>query len=603
MTETTEPRTAPDYTLDRRVVLLTLVAVAIGALGALVADALLHLIDIFTNFFYYQRLSAAHVVPGGNRLGVVAVLVPVLGGLIVGLMARYGSEKIRGHGIPEAIEAILTGSRIEARVALLKPLSAAVALGTGGPFGAEGPIIVTGGAVGSLVAQGFRLSAAERKTLLAAGAAAGMAGIFATPLAAVVLAIEVLLFEWKPRSFIPVAAAAATAWAVRIPLLGAGPLFPLGEHGAVTARVLLACVGLGAAAALAATCASALVYRAEDAFARLPLHWMWWPALGGIVVGVGGLISPRALGVGYETIHDLVAGNLGLGLVTTLLVTKAIIWSVALGSGTSGGVFAPLLIMGGALGALCAELLGAHDPGLWAALGMGAMLGGTMHAPFTAIVFLVEATGDVRLLPPLLVSCVTAAAVAVLGMRHSILTERLARRGRPVTREYIVNPMRLLRVEDVMQRDVPTIPATLAVDQLFHRVLHEDPLYGRRNGWPLVDDAGRLVGMLTRSDLVRALETTDDDRQQTAADLGSRTLVVAHPDELLATAADRMLRADVGRLPVVRRDDSQALVGNLGRAEILGAWLQAARDERDRDPGWIARGAARVRRALATRQG
>jgi H+/Cl- antiporter ClcA/CBS domain-containing protein len=546
-------------------------AAVIGVASAFVALALSKLIGFFTNLFYYQHLSLREFTsPAGHHLGWLAVFIPVIGGLIIGLMARYGSEKIRGHGIPEALEAILIGrSRMDARVAVLKPLSSALSIGTGGPFGAEGPIIMTGGAFGSLFAQQFRMSAAERKTLLVAGAAAGMAAIFATPVAAVLLAVELLLFEWKPRSFIPVASASAIAGALRVPLLGPGPVFLTRAHGALPMHALLGALMLGLLAGFASGGLTQLVYASEDLFAKLPIHWMWWPALG----------------VGYDVIRDLLNGRLIGVFLLGLLVTKAVIWAVALGSGTSGGVLAPLLIMGGALGALAAPWLGA-DAGLWAALGMGAMMGGTMRAPFTAIAFILELTQDVNLVPGLLIACVAADAVTVLLMKRSILTEKLERRGHHVMREYIVNPLHLLRVQDVMEKDVPAVPAALLVDGLFDRLADEDPVMARRQEWPLVDDGNRLVGLLTRGDLVRAFGR-DDSEGFSVFDIGSQHLVVAYPDELLEEATAKMIAHDIGRLPVVDRADPTKLLGLLGRAGVMAVWMHATRDEHARDSGWL----------------
>src|SRR6185436_14396492 len=454
-----------DFTASPRVLVVTVMAVFVGIASAFVALALTKLISLFTNIFYYQRVSFGEFTsPAAHHLGLWAVFIPVIGGLLIGLMARYGSEKIRGHGIPEALEAILIGqSRMEAKVAVLKPLSSALSIGTGGPFGAEGPIIMTGGAFGSLFAQGFHLTAAERKTLLVAGAAGGMAAIFATPIAAVLLAVELLLFEWKPRSFIPVASAAAVAGALRVPLMGAGPVFATPGHPPLAFFGLLSALILGLAAGFGSGALTRLVYASEDFFEKIPIHWMWWPTIGGLVVGLGGLLYPRALGVGYDVIRDLLNARLIGTFVLGLLITKAIIWAIALGSGTSGGVLAPLMIMGGALGALVGPWLPGGDPGAWAALGMGAMLGGTMRAPFTAIAFMLEVTHDVNLLPAMLVACVAADAVTVLLMKRSILTEKMARRGHHVMREYIVNPLHLMRVADVMEKDVPTVPASLPV--------------------------------------------------------------------------------------------------------------------------------------------
>jgi H+/Cl- antiporter ClcA len=347
-----------DFSQSSRIVRLSAMALVIGAASALVAAGLARLIALITNVAYYGALSGAPRSPAANHLGIFAVAVPVLGGLIVGLMARFGSEKIRGHGIPEALEAILIGqSRIEARVAVLKPLSSDIAIGTGGPFGAEGPIIMTGGAFGSLFAQLFHLSAAERKTLLVAGAAAGMSAIFATPLAAVLLAVELLLFEWKPRSFIPVALASIVAAVLRVPLLGAGPVFAVVPHATPGAAELASAFGVGVAAGLLSAAATVTLYAVEDLFARLPIHWMWWPAIGGAFVGAVGLLDPRILGVGYGTIHALLRGEIVGAAVLGLLLAKVIAWVVALGSGTSGGVLAPLLIIGGALGALVAHVM------------------------------------------------------------------------------------------------------------------------------------------------------------------------------------------------------------------------------------------------------
>jgi H+/Cl- antiporter ClcA/CBS domain-containing protein len=573
-----------DFSTDRRVLVLSGMALGIGVISAFVAYALVWLIGVITNLAYYHRLSAAFVSPAANRLGGWAILVPVVGGLIVGLMARYGSEKIRGHGIPEALEAILIGgSRVEAKVAVLKPVSSAVAIGTGGPFGAEGPIIMTGGAFGSLIAQLFHLSSAERKTLLVAGASAGMAAIFATPLAAVLVAVELLLFEWKPRSFIPVAIASVVAAAVRVPLLGPGPIFPVPAHPMPGAEILLAAVAVGLLAGLASGALTWLVYGFEDLFGKLPIHWMWWPILGGVVVGVVGLFDPRVLGVGYDTIHGLLAGKLTGGSAASLLLLKALVWSVALGSGTSGGVLAPLLIMGGGLGALEAPLIPVGDIGLWAMVSMAAMMGGTMRSPLTAILFTVELTHDWNTLPPLLVGAVVAHGVTVLILRRSILTEKVARRGHHLVREYAVDPFEIHRVGEVMDRSVSTIPATMTIAELSRRIAAGDPELNRRQGTPIADSSGHLVGIITRSDLMRAME--NGSTSATVLEAGTRNLVIAYPDEMLRDAVARMLERDIGRLPVVSREDPRRLVGYLGRSGVMRARVRLYEEENVRERG------------------
>ena len=577
-----------DFTRDRRVLMLSLMALVVGAISAVVADALVWLIAVITNVAFYHRFSAVFQSPDRHQLGYWVILVPVAGGLVIGLMARFGSEKIRGHGIPEALEAILFGrSRMSARVAVLKPLSSAISIGTGGPFGAEGPIIMTGGAVGSLFSQLFHLSAAERKTLLVAGAAGGMSAIFSAPVAATLLAVELLLFEWRPRSLIPVALASASAYALRLPLLGTGPIFPVTPHPMPGGAGLLFALLVGIAAGLASGLLTTLVYACEDLFARLPIHWMWWPAIGGLCVGVGGVFEPRVLGVGYETIHGLLRGEILGAALFGILIGKSLVWSIALGSGTSGGVLAPLLMMGGALGALEAGWIPMGDTGMWASISMAAMMGGTMRSPLTAMIFTLELTQDLNLLPALLVGCIAAHGVTVLMLRRSILTEKVARRGYHVMREYGVDPLAVVRVGEVMEKNVTTIPATMKLTELSDRIARHDPAVAHRQGLPIVDDRQLLVGIITRGDVLRALEQ-GADADTSVLEAGNRSLIVAYPDEVLHAAATRMLRHDVGRLPVVSRDHPRQLVGYLGRANLMEGRLRRIEEEHFRERGLTA---------------
>lgn len=588
MTETAErveDRLA-DFTRDKRILLLSLMATIIGAISALVAKALVWLIAVFTNLTFYQRFSSDFVSPANHHLGVFVIFAPIVGGLIIGLMARYGSERIRGHGIPEALEAILFGrSRMDVKVAVLKPLSSAISIGSGGPFGAEGPIIMTGGAIGSLFAQMFHLSAAERKTLLVAGAAGGMSAIFNSPVAAVLLAVELLLFEWRPRSFIPVAVASAVAAVVRVPLLGSGAIFPVTAHAPLGAEGLLIAFFAGIAAGLASGALTALVYLCEDLFGKLPIHWMWWPAIGGVFVGVGGWLDPRVLGVGYDTIHTLLKGELVGVVVIGLLIGKAVVWSISLGSGTSGGVLAPLLIIGGALGAIEGRFIPLGDPGLWAMISMAALMGGTMRSPLTAMIFTLELTHDLNVLPALLVSCIAAHALTVLLLRRSILTEKVARRGFHVSREYSVDPLAVLRVGEVMDHNPPTVPAQMKVSELSDLIANGNPQLSHRQGTLIVDDDGQIAGIITRGDLVRALEKFPAG--STVVEAGTRDLYVAFPDEILHEAVTRMVRHDIGRLPVVRRDNPRTIVGYLGRASIMTARLRRHEEEHYREAGWL----------------
>ena len=574
-----------DFSTDRRVLLLCLLAVPIGAIGAVVAKALLWLISAITDAAFFLRWSSAPLSPSANHLGWWVLAVPAAGSLLVGLMARFGSEKIRGHGIPEALEAILLGrSLIDLKVAILKPLSSALSIGTGGPFGAEGPIIMTGGAFGSIFAQLFHLTAAERKTLLVAGATAGMAAVFATPVAATLLGVELLLFEWKPRSFIPVTVASVVASIARLPMLGAGPIFPVAAHPALSPHLLAVALAVGVIGGLGSGALTALVYACEDLFAKLPIHWMWWPALGGAAVGIGGMIDPRVLGVGYGTIHQLMRGGLAGGSLAVLLLAKGAVWALALGSGTSGGVLAPLLMIGGALGALFGIGVGAGDPGLWAMVGMAAMMGGTMRSPLTGMVFVLELTQDLGALPALLIGSVAALCVTVLLMPRSILTEKLARRGQHIAREYSVDVFERVRVGDVMDRNPPTVPATMTVAELSDLIAKGDSALSRRQGTILLDAAGHLAGVITRSDIVRTLHE-GSAQAKSVLDAASRDIVATTPDETLEAAFRKMTGRGIGRLPVVEEPGSGKVVGYLGRADILAARNRVHEEEDRRERG------------------
>jgi chloride channel protein, CIC family len=528
-----------DFTTTAQVAPISLLAIVIGLLATYVAWLLLKLIGLFTNLFYYQRIDTALSSPAGNHLGFFAVLVPVIGSLIVGLMARYGSERIRGHGIPEAIESILmSGSRVHPRLALLKPISAAISIGSGGPFGAEGPIIMTGGAFGSLIAQFFHLTSAERKTLLVAGAAAGMSATFAAPLSAVLLAVELLLFEWKPRSAIPVALASATAGAARRYILGLGPLFPVPAHPVfIGPEGLLGCLVVGIAAGALSALLTLGVYAAEDTFQKLPIHWMWWPAIGGLFVGIGGLIFPQALGVGYDTIALLLRGNVGFHFILGVLLVKSFIWMISLGSGTSGGVLAPLLMMGAALGGVAGMFLPHFGQGFWPLVSMGAILGGTMRSPFTGIVFAIELTHDLNMLLPLLVASFLAHAFTVLALKRSILTEKISRRGYHLSREYAIDPLEILFVREVMRPE------------------------------------------------------TEPGLSEPPAD----TAVVAYPDDPLRVVVYRMAETGLTRLPVVNPGNPQRLLGTVSLDDLLRARSRNLEEERARER------VLRLRRPLARR--
>jgi chloride channel protein, CIC family len=582
---TRDVRHLGDFSMPHRTLVITGLALPIGAAAAVVAWALLRLIGLITNLVFYHRVATDLIAPGATHHNPLLVLLaPVVGGLVIGLMARYGSEKIRGHGMPEAIEAILMGgSKVPPRVAVLKPVSSAIAIGTGGPFGAEGPIIMTGGAVGSLFAQFLHLTADERKTLLVSGAAAGMAATFNSPLAAVVLAVELLLFEWRPRSLIPVAGAVCVATVIRMPLLGSGALFAVHAALHVVPVDYLLCVASGAASGLLAVLATLLVYGSEDAFHRLPLHWMWWPAIGGLVIGIGGLFVPQALGVGYDIIDAELTGSIGIGLVVGILVVKTLIWSLSLGSGTSGGVLAPMFMIGGALGSLESLVFPHVGAGFWALVGLAGVLGGVMRSPLTGVVFALELTHQWDALLPLVIGAMTAFGVSVLLLKRSVLTEKIARRGYHLTREYDVDPLEVLFVSEVMTSDVLELEGDLTAAEAVE-TLGTPAEAGR--GWrqrlyPVVDADGGLLGVVTRRALLTA--SNQGDGTATTAELMRPPLAVTHGDQTLRYVAELMAVTEVSRMPVVDRDDPRAVIGIVTLSQLLQGRRRDQEEARERE--------------------
>ncbi len=560
----TENHELADHKVDVRMVMLALMATIVGTGGALGAWVLIKLIAVATNLFWFGRLSARAVAITDAHVGLLVVVIPVIGSLLVGLMARFGSAKIRGHGIPEAIETILFGeSRLSLKVALLKPLSSAISIGSGGPFGAEGPIIMTGGAIGSLFAQCFRLSAAERKTLLVAGAAAGMTAIFGTPLAAILLAIEVLLFEWRPRSFVPVMVAVLVSFAWRPLLIGAGAMFPTTALTPAGVWVLPAAGAIGLVVGLQAALLSTCLYRIEDLFHRLPVHWMWWPAIGAVVVGLGGLIDAHVLGAGYASIAALLDGVLPLRIVATLLVVKAMVWLVALGSGTSGGVLAPLLILGGAAGFLLGQWL-PGTPAFWAMIGMAGIMSGAMRAPITGALFAIELTGHFEAAPEAIAAAGTAYAVSVLLMRRSILTEKIARRGRHVLQEYTVDPLDLQQAAQIMT----PAPTTLSGSMTIGAAIAFFAGKAKHRSYPVVDGDGRLLGLVSRSDALRwQIDRADASTTLTDA-VSDAAQPVAYPGTPSGVVADLIVDSGIGRIPIID-PVTRRVVGILSRQDLL----------------------------------
>jgi H+/Cl- antiporter ClcA/predicted transcriptional regulator len=556
-----------------RILRISALSIVIALASGFVAQALTRLIGLITNLSFFGRVSSEFVSPAGNSLGWWVVLVPIGGAIIVGWMARFGSAAIRGHGIPEAMEQILFNkSRIPARLTLLKPISAAISIGTGGPFGAEGPIIATGGALGSVLGQMLETTAEERKILLSAGAGAGMAATFGSPVSAVLLAIELLLFEYRARSIIPVALACATATAVRMSFVGSAPAFAMPVLGEQSGIVLAGYIAIGALVGLASVFVTRSVYWIEDQFEKLPIHWMWWPAIGAVAVGVIGYFEPRTMGVGYDNIDHILSGTLAGRTLIVLCALKFISWSIALGSGTSGGTLAPLFTIGGALGAVLAASGAAIapslglDPRMGALVGMAAMFAGASRALLASVVFAFETTRQPLGLLPLLGGCSAAFLVSRLLMRHSIMTEKIARRGSRVPSDYGAD-----HLEQVLVRDVGLRPVvTLAADRTLASVrawMHSHAPGSTHQGFPVIAAGGSLIGVVTRRDIFDPAR--GDER--ILRELVAHPPIVIHEDDSLRDAADLMVLEKIGRLPVVTRAAPHRLVGIITRSDLLEA--------------------------------
>ena len=586
----------PPATAQFRLVMISFLAAGIGLLAGVIAFLLYRLIGLFTNIAFFGRFSLTFLSPryAVSHLGLWLIPIPVIGGLIVGVMAKYGSSKIKGHGIPEAMEAVLVNrSRIEPRVAILKPISAAIAIGTGGPFGAEGPIIQTGGAVGSLIGQLLHTTASERKVLLACGAAAGMSATFNTPIAGVILAIELLLFEFKSRSFIPLVIASTLATAVHMQLLGSGPMFHVAAMNFDIPRGLPFYLLLGGLCGLAAVGFTRVLYWMEDLFEKLPIDELWWPAIGALGLGIIGYFVPRILGVGYDTIGDILNANLAFSVLMVIMLAKSAALAVSLGSGTSGGLLAPMFMSGAAMGGAFAMALNkvipsAHlSPGAFALVAMGAVFGAASRATFSFIIFAFEITRDYNAVLPLMLVSVIADGVCMLLMpRASIMTEKLARRGLRIPHEYEADVLHYTTVSQTMEQDVPTISGTMKIGELADRIARGEPQVARHHGMFILDDRGKLAAVITRGDVMRALDK-DPSGAITAFEAGSKDLVVTYPDEVLNEASEKMLRNNIGRLPVVERTDDRKVIGYLGRPGIMAARLRRLNDEYVREPGWF----------------
>jgi H+/Cl- antiporter ClcA len=581
-------------TVHRALAFICLIAVGLGVISGLVAPALTHLIGLITNLSFYGRASTSFVSPAQNHLGLLVILIPAAGGILVGIMARWGSKAIRGHGIPEAMESVLEGnSRIPARITLLKPLSAAVAIGTGGPFGAEGPIIATGGAVGSVLGQFLSTTGAERRTLLAAGAASGMAAIFGSPISATLLAVELLLFEYRARSIIPVGLAAAVAAGMRVKFEGGAAIFPMPDFAPVSLTALLLYSVIGIIAGVVAVGVTRAVYWVEDQFEHIPVHWMWWPALGGLAVGLVGYFAPRTLGVGYDNITDILSNKFSMGMMAFLCSMKFVSWAIALSSGTSGGTLAPLLTIGSGVGSLIGGFFVWILPGcgldtrVAGLVGMAALFAGASRALLASVVFAFETTLQPNGLLPLLAGSALACFVARSLMQNSIMTEKIARRGLRIPEDYEADAYLHTKVEEIMDTDITTLPVNMTVSELANRIAEHDARISAFQAWPIINNSSELVGILTRNDLLRALEKPSSGTL-TLLEIGNSSLVVAYPDESVHEAVGRMLTHDIGRLLVVNRSSPKILAGYISRTNLLATRFWKLQHEEVREDGWLS---------------
>ncbi len=578
---------------------VSILAVIIGVLAGFAAELLHQMIGLVTNLVFYQHVSTHIESPLESPLGPLMIFVPAIGGLIIGLMARYGTPLVRGHGIPEAMEAVLLkGSRIHPKVAILKPISAAISIGSGQPFGAEGPIIQTGAAMGSILGQLLHTTTAERKVLLACGSAAGLAATFGTPIAAVIFAIELLLFEFRTRSFIPLVIASTIATAIHIVLLGSAPVFSIGAANFGNPLNLVFFMLLGVLCGGTASLLTRALYRIEDLFHHLPISTYLWPAIGGLFVGVVGYVVPHFIypgvdvfGPGYHIIGNILQSDYAIGFLLVLIVSKGAVWLVALGSGTSGGVLAPVFMIGAALGAVFGLVMQQLFPGMDAApaafamAGMAAVFGSSTRATFASIVFAFEMTQSYEAILPVMLASVVADVVVARLMRTSILTEQLRRSGVLISHEYEADVLEMISVRNVMTEDAVTIPASMTVEALIERINQRDPRLTRHQALLIVDEEDQLCGIITRGDIVKAIEA--GLHQATVLDAGTRELSVAYEDESVREALTRMLTIGVGRMPVVRRGDEGKVTGYLSRGNIMSAYLKQLQEETHIESGWM----------------
>jgi len=557
-----------------RLLYICMLAILNALLVSVIAKVMVMLINIVTGISFHGYATTGEIAPTGNHLGLWVILVPVVGGVIVGIMARFGSMAIRGHGIPEAMEQVLTNqSKIPPIVTLLKPLSAAISIGTGGPFGAEGPIISAGGAFGSLIGQILKISGYERKILLTAGATAGMAAIFGCPVAAIMLAIELLLFEFSPRSIIPVALACITGAAGHLFFFGSQPMFVMPSIPTPDTLQLIIYSVIGAFVGVLSVGTTKIVYAVEDAFDKLPIHWMWWPAIGGLAVGIVGYFAPSTMGVGYDNIRNILSGNLTINVLLVFCFLKFISWAISLGSGTSGGTLAPLFTIGGAMGALIALGVNSLFPSLQLAIpvaaliGMAAMFSGASRALLTSVIFALETTQEPHMLLPLMGGCAAAYFVSFVMMKSTIMTEKIARRGIDAPESYVPDILNSYKVKDVLKEEVNVLSTDSTIGEA-RKFIMEDEGTPTPSAFAVVDETGQLYGLIDVKDIFNSLH----GEEKTVGKIAKQSPITAYEDETLKAVTDKMLNSQLEVLPIVDKENPQQLVGALTYRDIIEAY-------------------------------
>jgi H+/Cl- antiporter ClcA/predicted transcriptional regulator len=578
--EIAEPQPGKNYVL-RRVFYLSLQVIFNAIVIGFIAKGLIALIDLITNFSFYGKLSFEAAAPGIGHWGWLVVFIPVIGALLVGIMARFGSSGIRGHGIPEAMEQVLMNeSKIPPIITFLKPISSAIAIGTGGPFGAEGPIISTGGALGSVAGQVMRINANERKIMLTSGACAGMAAVFGCPVAGILLAIELLLFEFSPRSIIPVSLSCATGAAMHFLLFSTEPIFSMPDIPSPDSIAIITYTIFGIIIGVAAAYVSKSVYFFEDMFAKLPIHWMWWPAIGAVAVGVIGYFAPETMGVGYTNISLLLTGNASIHMLLILCILKFISWSISLGSGTSGGTLAPLFTIGGGMGALMGMITLYFFPhsdinlATAALIGMAAMFAGASRALLTSIVFALETTGQLHGLLPLIGACTTAYFVSFFLMKGSIMTEKMERHGLTPPGTFEPDILEQVLIRNAMIRDVSVLSDKNTIRNA-REWIKQHAAEEEYTTFIVVDSNNSLIGLVQRTDIFG--KQYDDNAPITSLVKGRVAYI--YPNNQLSLAVDIMDKYDIDVLPVVKRDETLEMIGAISRKVIFSIYHKRRNEE------------------------